>query len=473
MKRPLSMLLSLLFFFFSPFTAAPADQFADVASDAWYYEAVNYAVENGIFSGMSETAFEPDASITRAQFVAVLARKSQVDISEYKGRSRFSDVNLSLWYAPYVEWAALYDLASGIEQRKFSPDTAVTREQMAVFLYRYAELTGNDTSYTVRGFYQFSDYSKVSAYAVTAMQWAVSHGIIIGSDGRLNPKGNATRAQAAAIMKASQQVLVNTEIVGDPSYITAQVKGSAGLYARIGDPTAPAVLSDGMQVRIEQTGNPLWYQMVPSDAMRKRLGLISRPYYLYAESLYRVESGKAAATSLYQEFASERFAQLQLMYPHGKYWNHMGQQVSTGTATPYSVTNTPCNHSRYGENSCNRYTGVMAGAFGHSTCMQCMGFASLLSDEVFGASAPIHSYRDLKLLRVGDHIRYRSTVHSVTVTGIYDSYITVAEVNRDFTTCKIEWGRQVTYTELANKAWEITCYTRYPLSYTGSDYTAW
>ena len=473
MKKPLSILLSLLLTFFSAAElGAPADRFTDVSPDAWYYEAVNYAVENGIFSGMSETTFAPDAPITRAQFVSVLARKSQVDISEYAGRNRFSDVSYSIWYAPYVEWAALHGVASGTEQRKFSPGAAVTREQMAAILYRYAQITGNDTSYTVRDYYLFSDYKSVSGYAVTAMQWAVSHGIIVGSGNRLNPKGKATRAQAAVIMKAAREVLVNTEVIGEPNYITAQLKDPGGLYAAIGDSAAVAPLSAGTQVQIEQTGNPLWYQIVPDDAMRKKLGLTKKLYYLYAESLYRVKSGTAAKTSLYQEYTDQRFAELKAVYPHGKYWNHMGVKA-TGGATHDVVTAIPCNHSRYGQTYCNRYAGITANEFHFTTCVQCLGFVSLLSDEVFGAAAPLHSYQNLNLLRIGDHIRFQTGVHSVIVTGIYDGYITVAEVNRDYATCKIEWGRKLTYTELKNKGREITCYTRYPLSYTGGGYTAW
>ena len=474
MKRLIAFLLSLsLVIAALPAAAAPAGLFTDVAPDAWYYDAVRYGAETGLFSGTSATEFSPNRPITRAEFVTVLANRSGVDPAQYKGRNRFSDVNASGWYAPYVQWAALYGVAAGTGQREFSPGAAITREQMAVMLYNYAKKTGGDVTFTAQRFNTFPDHGKVSWYAVRAMQWATSQGLINGMNGKLNPKGKATRAQAAAVFKSAAALSIPAEILTKPVYISASVKKSAGLYAGAKASKASATLPAGTRVQVEQTTDPLWYLIVLDDAAQKQWGVKGKLWYMYAENLFRVENGQTASVSLYVEEVNRRFDELREIFPHGKYWNHMGSKISTGTQTPYSVTNTPCNHSANGSAYCNRYKGVTASVFTKITCMQCLGFASLLGDEVFGTDAPIHSYRDLNLLRVGDHIRYSSPLHSVTVTGIYDTYITVAEVNRGNISCKIEWGRKITYTELKKQASVITCYTRYPLKYTGTGYTTW
>lgn len=462
---------------FNGASAASAEKFTDVPADAWYCDDVNYVVESRLFRGTSSTTFSPERPITRAEFVTVMANKSGVDPAEYADRSRFSDVSTDSWYAPYVQWAALSGVVTGTEKRLFSPDMVIIREQMAVMLYNYAQKTGNNLPFTTERFYAFPDHGEVSGYAVEAMQWAACHGVITGVDGLLEPKGQTTRAQAAAIFRSADELLTKTGIMTEPVYISAETTVSAGLYAHAAASEAAAVLPAGTRVQMEQTADPLWYLAVLDDAAQEQWDVTGNVWYLYAETLRRVSNGKAAAAAVCEKDIARRLAELQESFPSGKYWNHMGSEISANTQTPYSVTDTPCNHyansGAYNSAYCNRYFGVTAGAFSHITSMQCLGFASLLGDEIFGEDAPVHSYRDLNQLRVGDHIRYNTGSHSVTVTGIYDTCITVAEVNRDFKTCQIEWGREITYTELNDMAWDITCYTRYPLKYTGTEYTTW
>lgn len=171
--------------------------FTDVREADWFYDDVVYAYENGLFSGTSDTTFSPNASMTRAMLVTVLYRlEGQPTVS---GRSGFSDVKLNSYYEDAVTWAADNGIVNGTGATTFSPNANVTREQMAAILYRYAQYKqyGTTASASLNG---FSDAAKVSAYAKAPLSWAVAEKLVNGSEGRLLPTGNATRAQVAAIL---------------------------------------------------------------------------------------------------------------------------------------------------------------------------------------------------------------------------------------------------------------------------------
>ena len=171
--------------------------FTDVREADWFYDDVVYAYENGLFSGTSDTTFSPNASMTRAMLVTVLYRlEGQPTVS---GRSGFSDVKLNSYYEDAVTWAADNGIVNGTGATTFSPNANVTREQMAAILYRYAQYKqyGTTASASLNG---FSDAAKVSTYAKAPLSWAVAEKLVNGSEGRLLPTGNATRAQVAAIL---------------------------------------------------------------------------------------------------------------------------------------------------------------------------------------------------------------------------------------------------------------------------------
>lgn len=196
-------------------SAASVADFEDVSPKAWYYNAVEYAADNGLFQGTTPNKFSPNGAMQRGMFVAVLSRYAQIDESQYL-LSRFNDVKQGNYYAVGVEWAARYGIVSGTGKKTFSPLQNVTREQIATFLYRYAKATGNDTSYSEEAYNSFPDRSQVSAFAVEAMKWATSHGIINGSDGKLKPKGTATRAQVAQVFLSAKDILISNTMVVEP-----------------------------------------------------------------------------------------------------------------------------------------------------------------------------------------------------------------------------------------------------------------
>ena len=195
-----------------PASAASVEQFTDVEPGDWFYSHVDYAVDAGLFSGVSDTEFGPNITMNRGMFVTVLANMTGIDVSQYPG-TRFEDVPASAYYASRVNWATTNGIISGMDDGTFRPTSPITREQAATILYNYAKRTGNDTTYRNYVYNSFPDTEKVSSYAVEAMKWAVTHQIINGNSGKLDPKGNATRAQVAAIFHNAEEVLIKTELL--------------------------------------------------------------------------------------------------------------------------------------------------------------------------------------------------------------------------------------------------------------------
>ena len=172
--------------------------FADVAADAWYADAVQYVYENGMMSGTSETTFSPDLTTTRGMIVTILYRlENEPTVT---GTTAFTDVAADQYYANAVAWAAQNGIVSGIDATTFAPNNAITREQMAAILYRYAQFKGYDVS-AKADLSVYTDAAQVSTYATNAMAWANGAQLITGtSQATLTPAGNATRAQVATIL---------------------------------------------------------------------------------------------------------------------------------------------------------------------------------------------------------------------------------------------------------------------------------
>ena len=173
-----------------------SDIFLDVTPNAWYKDAVQYAYDNGLMTGVSDTEFAPEATTTRAMIVSILARLENVTTAEAAG---FADVDDNDWYATAVNWAANVGVVNGYEDNTFQPNTAITREQLAAMLMNYAACIGQDVSNRA----DLANYTdQPSTWAEEAMQWAVAEGLISGvTNDQLQPQSSATRAQVAAILQ--------------------------------------------------------------------------------------------------------------------------------------------------------------------------------------------------------------------------------------------------------------------------------
>ncbi|WP_295617987.1 S-layer homology domain-containing protein [uncultured Intestinimonas sp.] len=171
--------------------------FTDVAPGSWYYEAVQYVYENGMMNGTGGKLFSPNGTTSRAMIVTILHRMEGAPAAP---ASSFTDIAAGAYYEDAVDWAAENGIVSGVSKTSFLPDDPVTREQLAVILYRYARYK----SYDVTGRTDLSAYTdaeQIGAYAADAMRWANGNGLITGDTSTtLDPKGQTTRAEAATIL---------------------------------------------------------------------------------------------------------------------------------------------------------------------------------------------------------------------------------------------------------------------------------
>ena len=172
--------------------------FPDVTEGDWFYDAVRYAYENSLMDGVGDSLFAPNSETTRAQLVTILYRLAGEP--EPGGDSGFSDVETGTWYTDAVAWAAQNGIVNGTTDTTFAPGDDITREQLAVILYRYAAYQGYDVSQRA-DLSGFGDASSISGYAQEALSWAHAQGLVLGfEDGSLRPQGTASRAQIAAVL---------------------------------------------------------------------------------------------------------------------------------------------------------------------------------------------------------------------------------------------------------------------------------
>ena len=171
--------------------------FTDVAKDAWYFPAVEYVFNNGLMNGTTATTFAPNVELNRAMMAAVLYNMEGGPACDKSGL--FSDVADGKWYTDAVNWAASNNIVSGMPDGTYAPDQALTREQMASVLYRYAEYKGIDVSARA-DLSTFTDGTTVSPWAQDVVQWAVAEKLMSGNGNELQPKGTATRAQVATVL---------------------------------------------------------------------------------------------------------------------------------------------------------------------------------------------------------------------------------------------------------------------------------
>ncbi len=187
MKRLLSVVLTLTLCMGLSAPALAARTFTDVPSTYWAYDAIQYVVDEGLFSGTTSTTFSPGGTMTRTMLWVVLARMDGVDTSATNGGA---------WYQAGLDWAVEAGISDGS-----NPNGSITRAQFAAMLYRYAEYAGVDTSMNAAVLNTFQDANSIPSYAVEPLAWAVTNGIVSGTSATtISPSGSATRAQVATML---------------------------------------------------------------------------------------------------------------------------------------------------------------------------------------------------------------------------------------------------------------------------------
>ena len=267
--RIMSLCLAILMLCSMSVTAFAAD-FSDVREDAWYCSAVDYVSENGLMNGTGDGTFSPELTMDRAMFVTVLYRMENTP--PVSASNKFSDVVPDSYYADAVAWASEAGIVVGDGNGKFAPDTPLTRQQLATMLYRYAEYKNYSTE-AYSDFTAFSDSGEISEYAQTPLHWAVGAGIIAGSDGKILPQNNTTRAQAAAmLMRFDQNIVIPA--VSEDSDTPEQPVEQRRMRITVGDTVLYAELADNET----------------ADAIAERLPLTLNMMDLYGrEMCYRFE----------------------------------------------------------------------------------------------------------------------------------------------------------------------------------------
>lgn len=181
-----------------PAPIEPLTPFVDVEAGYWAEKEISEVVERGLFVGTSETTFAPKSPMTRGMFVTVLGRLAGVNVEDFTGTS-FDDVDTGRYYAPYVAWAAENGITNGTSETTFAPNKMVSRQEMAVFLYRYCEYAGITLKKTTE--VDFVDADEISNFAKEAVQVISEAGLLKGVEGnRFAPLNNSQRAQVAALM---------------------------------------------------------------------------------------------------------------------------------------------------------------------------------------------------------------------------------------------------------------------------------
>lgn len=175
----------------------PYPDFKDVPHDSPYYEAIKFVTTRGLYQGINNAEFGPDIFITRSMFVTILSRfEFGNDDNVPKGSVQFIDLPQE-WYKNAISWAYRNKITLGISDTMFNPEGILNREQMVVFLYRYAKFKGFDTSTDINVLTSIIDGEKVSDFAKEAMAWALKNGFVNAVDNVIAPQQQATRAESA------------------------------------------------------------------------------------------------------------------------------------------------------------------------------------------------------------------------------------------------------------------------------------
>jgi hypothetical protein len=208
-KKGFYLCLFVLLLFAASFTSVSAEEikvFTDVSEGAWYYDAIQDAYKFGLIQGITATTFSPGSDIERGDFVVILGRLHEFlleqDIISGQGinetnKNYFTDVNTDAYYAKYINWAYENNLINGYEDGTFGPEEKLTREQMAVIIYRYLQEFNINIQNTPVEINDFNDVNLLSSWATEEIRYLQGYSIISGYQNEYHPQDHTTRAEAA------------------------------------------------------------------------------------------------------------------------------------------------------------------------------------------------------------------------------------------------------------------------------------
>ena len=187
----------------------PVPDFTDIKNH-WAADNIIFVASRGLLAGTGNNQFSPDTGMTRGMFVTALGRLAGIDPDSYK-TGKFTDVKADAYYAPYVNWAAEKGIVNGTSATTFSPDTNITREQMAVIMANYAKKLGYDLPVAHEAV-TFADNAQISGWAAKEVKAMQQAGIMAGKGGnRFDPKGTATRAEVATVLRRFVEIVIDPQ----------------------------------------------------------------------------------------------------------------------------------------------------------------------------------------------------------------------------------------------------------------------
>ncbi len=359
----------------------------------------------------------------------------------------FRDISQTAWHAGYVYALAENQIVSGTGDAIFSPDRPVTRAEFLRMLA--AAVLSPEEIASYQTFTSFRDVP-IGQWFTPYTNWGSRAGIAYGyAENCFRPGGFITREEAAAFMVRFGKAYPN-KVDLQPKKEPAAFSDDASISGWAADDVYTCQAAGIIAGYKDGSFRP-HARTTRGEAAVLLCGLLE------IEPLSKSEI--PAPPDPYFE-VKQKLSALQKKFPSGKYWNHRTSESTAGKAPWEIVTDNPCSHGSY--SYCNEYYGVSAiPVTGGTWSTQCLGFVNMLSDQIFGKDAPVRTFRDFSQLRPGDQIRLFDDVHSVMVVEKAADYITVAEVNADYVTCKISWGRKISREALESHGSSALYITRY------------
>lgn len=364
-------------------------------------------------------------------------------------RLAFHDIPQTAWHAGYIYALAENQIVSGTSNTTFSPDRPVTRAEFLRMLA--AAVLSPEEIASYQTFTVFQDVS-IGQWFTPYINWGSRAGIAYGyAENRFRPGGFITREEAAAFMVRFGKAYPN-KVDLQPKKEPAAFSDDASISGWAANDVY-ACRAAGIITGYKDGSFRPQARTTRAEAAVLLCGLLE------IEPLSKSEI--PAPPDLYYE-VKQKLSALQKKFPSGKYWNHRTSESTAGKAPWEIVTDTPCNHSSYGTYYCAEYQGPSSvPVVGSTWSRQCLGFASMLSDQIFGKDAPVKTFHEFDKLRIGDQIRLFDEEHSMVVIEKTADSISVAEVNADYSTCKISWGRKISRQSMESHGGNALYITRY------------
>lgn len=361
----------------------------------------------------------------------------------------FNDISQTAWYAGQVYALAERDIVSGTSATTFSPDRAVTRAEFLKLLA--AAVLSPEELEEYRSLAIFEDVPAGEWFA-PYVNWGFQNEIAYGySESLFLPNGLVTREEAAAFMVRFAETYPDKAVL----------KEKRDPFSFSDD----AAISRWAAYSVSACQQAMILSGYRDGSFRPRARTTRGEAAVMLCALLEIKpldkSEIPAPPDPYFD-VKQKLAALKQKFPDGKYWNHRTSATTAGKQPWEIVTDTPCYHAGYGTYYCNEYQGASSvPVIGGTWSRQCLGFASMISDQIFGKDAPVRTFREFDKLRPGDQIRLFDDVHSMVVVEKAKDYITVAEVNADYSTCKITWGRKISKKSMESHGGNALYITRY------------